>query len=469
MPITISTEFGLKHADFMKAGVLDGCLDTDVAVFIDPAMVAKSVCPELKGARGALTKHFNEVILLLENSKTSGDKMWRTAEEKLTFPELRQLCIGYGRGGTAGSGIGSIFAKQLIESAAEIMAAGVKEPEIFELAGLFEEGIGADRISDMTGGLLADRIAAFTVRMAAKLKIPCKTTYKTASGNSYKVPFNQYGNKALLLLPLDVLRDLPVALDAGDIENVCRENDAIRSHFNSLLGSEWKMREIRKRELKEQLLENPEALKKLVALYRKKNPATYDFASDPASLIHWAWVQELTSASPLALTKPKRWTHDTVHGVVLKICHHFADILQNNGINKLLFVGTRPRPESYAQKLFFCVAAAYCGLNDLDLSPESNAGRGPVDFKVSAGASAKTLVEMKLSKNSKLVAGFTKQLPTYAKSEKSGGSIYLVVNLGRKKDKGPMETLLAEFTKAKPPKPTLVVAEAKLQRSASKL
>lgn len=47
-----------------------------------------------------------------------------------------------------------------------------------------------------------------------------------------------------------------------------------------------------------------------------------------------------------------------------------------------------------------------------DIGPEANDGRGPVDFKISRGRH-KTLVEMKLAKNSKLEANLQKQVEVY--------------------------------------------------------
>jgi len=48
-----------------------------------------------------------------------------------------------------------------------------------------------------------------------------------------------------------------------------------------------------------------------------------------------------------------------------------------------------------------------------DVGAEVNDGRGPVDFKISRGARDKTLVEMKLAKNSQLDRNLEKQVPIY--------------------------------------------------------
>ena len=55
-------------------------------------------------------------------------------------------------------------------------------------------------------------------------------------------------------------------------------------------------------------------------------------------------------------------------------------------MNRIFFVDQNPRHERFAQLLFYAIAAAYCEANDIDVSPESDAGAGPVDFKLSSGA-----------------------------------------------------------------------------------
>jgi hypothetical protein len=85
------------------------------------------------------------------------------------------------------------------------------------------------------------------------------------------------------------------------------------------------------------------------------------------------------------------------------------------------------RHERFAQLLFFAVADTYCAANNLDLNREPNAGRGPVDFKVSRGYGARVNVEVKYSSNNKLLAGFTKQLEIYNRAERTQHSLYLVI------------------------------------------
>lgn len=69
------------------------------------------------------------------------------------------------------------------------------------------------------------------------------------------------------------------------------------------------------------------------------------------------------------------------------------------------------------QQLFHVALVLYCKDHDVDLSPESAAGRGPVDFKFSQGWERRALVEVKLAKHSKFWQGIDTQTPAYMKAE----------------------------------------------------
>lgn len=67
--------------------------------------------------------------------------------------------------------------------------------------------------------------------------------------------------------------------------------------------------------------------------------------------------------------------------------------------------------------------------NNLDISFEANAGRGPVDIKFSRG-NDKTVVETKLTTSSQYMHGYEVQVDEYAKSEKTDKKIYVLIDLG---------------------------------------
>ncbi|HEV2379933.1 MAG TPA: hypothetical protein VG206_09080, partial [Terriglobia bacterium] len=62
-----------------------------------------------------------------------------------------------------------------------------------------------------------------------------------------------------------------------------------------------------------------------------------------------------------------------------------------------------------------------------DVTREANDGRGPVDFKISKGATDKTLVEFKLAKNSHLERNLTNQTAVYERASDAKKSIKVIV------------------------------------------
>ena len=59
----------------------------------------------------------------------------------------------------------------MLKDAKEIIDKGIIEPEIFHLIGLFEEGIGPDRLSDMYSLIIKDDIINYTLNVNKKLLI----------------------------------------------------------------------------------------------------------------------------------------------------------------------------------------------------------------------------------------------------------------------------------------------------------
>jgi hypothetical protein len=154
--------------------------------------------------------------------------------------------------------------------------------------------------------------------------------------------------------------------------------------------------------------------------------------------------------------------------VVRKICEHFRHLVEDNQLARLLYdeKGVR-KHESAAQLLFFGIASAYCTANGLDLSPESDGGRGPVDFKVSSGFEGKVLVEIKLTSNNQLLHGFEVQLPIYMKAENTIRSIYFVIDNGGY-SKARMDRFKDAVGKAIKPCPSVIIIDGSIRESASK-
>lgn len=427
----ISGFLGLDHNLFEKQGIYDPFIGIDAEIFIDPQLLDSARTPEFADARIKIEKYFNDIIILLSASRKEGDIAWRKSRTLLVFRELKGLAIGYSKKSDDGNAVGPKLADALVHTASEIINLGIKDPAIFELLGLFEEGFGADRLSDMISQIIVENIYKYSERITREFGLRGVEKYQTKFGD-FRLLIHPEGRKPILFLPKELLRDLPIALDREGIDYVVRFNQELRDRLNQIVGGVWGRYKPKKSDYKALFLSRPERLKELVELYKKKGSSPYDFDTDPDGKEVWfEYGQKFANDNPLSFKKKEIRDIDDVINVVELIILQFKKNIESNGLNKHLYVKGRHRPEKYAQLLFFSTADAYCKANDLDLSPEVNSGTGSIDFKISKGYEKRVLVEIKLSTNGRICHGFSKQIPTYEQSESTQSSFLVIIQISK--------------------------------------
>lgn len=446
-------------------------MDIDSKLYIDPSLLKQPKIKEFKTSYSKFKAYFNEVLTLIDNSQNQNDRFWREAFKRLQFKEFKYVALGYSIGNKSGNAIGPEIAANLLDTSSQIIKAGIKDPIIFELIGLFEKGIGADRISDMTIHIIKEDLIKYTQRVSDELEIKQKEFGNTKT----KLPFNPKTGEPIVFTPKELLQDLPIAFCWDDIDRVCQENDDLRKRVNHQIGKTWKYATssiVGKAQLKATLLSNPEALKDLINQYKQKPKTPYDFENDPSGQIIWAELSEnAASEFPLnfASLKLKPVTSANILQVTMTICEQYAKLIESNGWFEFLYANSgKLRNERFAQKLFYGIADQYCLANDLNLSREPNAGSGALDFKITKGYKALVTVEIKYSSNTNLIKGYTKQLPTYNKAENADTSIYLVLRTTQTDNSIKQLHKINNAAKGKGEKvPNVIIIDARPQKSAS--
>ena len=474
MPETISDYLRIDAGAFEATGAYNGFVDEDTRVFVDPRLLKPSKAAELKESYQRVRKHFAGIVKLLASSQSPGDIYWRNAKRRLRFNEVRGLCIGYSDGTTEGSGIGETLQTELLRTASTIIKAGIEDHEMFELMGLFEENIGADRISDMIAHIIMPDLLAFSERVFEDLGATASYRMQHA-GREYLLPLSPRSGIPIILIPRDILNDLPVAHSYEDIHRVVRFNEELRSELNDLVGDAWGNRPPPKSAYKKAILQDPTILAELITIYRNMSPEPYDFEADPLGLRIWYdEAKRFVRDYPIELRLSANPSVEDIVIVVLRICNHFKRLVEENGLHKLLYKDracTCPKHEEAAQALFYGIADGYCRANNLDLSPETNSGRGPVDFKISFGYKSRILIEIKLSSNKRLVHGFCAQLEAYEKAEQSQHSIYLIIDVGGCSNErwAELYSVIADAEYSERPIPTMIDVDAKRKPPASRV
>ncbi|MEX5571272.1 hypothetical protein SAMN05444506_12859 [Pseudomonas syringae] len=434
---TISTEFDIDECLLAELGIIDTQLTTDTNLFIDPLLLSESEHDEIRiGAANSYEQRFEFIIKLLVASKEVGDVPWRTVEKLFNFSEISWTCLGYSSS-VRGAGFGKELKAVALDTAAQIVRLGVTDADFFMGLSLFEEGIGPDRISDMTTNIILNDLVIFTQRVNASLKIP-EQEFKV-NKKPTMLPKNPYTSDPLIFVPRDIVRDLPIATDWSDISRVVRENDELRERVNEKVGSIWaKMTKKDKLKLKSAALDSKESFEQVMKMLREVPLTSYNFTSDENGETFWAsLIKTVAQEYPLIIDRPsKPMDISSALEIVDKIIKQFQTLVEDNGIWKELWTEEkRPRKEKAAQRLFFVVAHAYCKANNLDLTPEADSGNGPVDFKFSSGFECRIVVEIKLSTNSSLVHGYERQLEIYKTAEETRHGIYLVIDVGYLRNK----------------------------------
>jgi hypothetical protein len=379
--------------------------------------------------------------------------------------------LGYGAATIRGSAFGPVQATKLLKTAAEIVALGIDDPDMFILIPVLEDGIGPDLISDMTANVIREDLAALTSRVTAELGIPGEL-FEIGDG-SYTLPLNptEKTRTPVLLVARDVLRQLPVASDWREVADVTAHNQALRAKVSQFIGDIWSAR-VRKDKirLKQAALASKVNLETLLDSLHQAKVHAYDISGDPDGLMRWRIVREkVASDFPLHLTAPDVLVDSQAIAVVRAIVAQFQHLVQKQGLWKLLWHQGKHHSEKVAQMIFFAIADAYCKANGLPITPEAETGSGPVDFKFGAHYDHSILVEVKLSSNPSVVAGYSKQLEAYKEGVLACDATYLVIDvggMGKKWERLLQARRTAQASGVNPSR--LEYVDARRQRSASK-
>jgi hypothetical protein len=435
-PINFSTSFGLDIDKVNELGIVDVIINADTNLFIDPLLFDCSIHQEISiGGRQRYRQHFEKIIKLLTISKFEGDVAWRSAEHLFQFHEVSWTCLGYGTS-NRGSGFGRSLIKSTLNTSKEIVDLGVKDIDLFMVLSLFEEGIGPDRISDMTTNIILLDLLGFNKGIIDTLNLVYHE-YKII-GKSYPLLKNPCSSKGepLLLVPSDIVRDLPIANDWSDISTVVRENEELRARVNNDIGGIWGgISKKEKADLRKTLLSSKESFEVMLELLHKVKKTPYDIKSDIGGEVFWGpLLVTIANDFPVDLSFYKHSLSNLygVFEVVGKIIDQFKFLIEQRGLWRELWDDElkKHRNEKAAQRLFFAVSDSYCKSNNLDLTPEAETGNGPVDFKVSSSFKERVLVEIKLSSNPKLVHGYERQLDIHKHAEQTAFAYFLILDVG---------------------------------------
>lgn len=452
-----------QYDRFNEIGVFDAFIDKDSNFFINIIRLRESTIPEFKTAYSNVNKFFSDLATLLEAADVPDlkDKMYRSARKMCRFHEVNGINLGFASS-SYGAGWGEVLTDHFLNDAYQIVKKGCKQPEIFHLVSLFEENVAGDRVSDMIATIIEPDIRKYTLRVMSELGVT-KDNYPKFKFSADGLVQNPYKAAPILLLPVEILHELPVARDWYDIDRVASENETIRQEISAEIGAEWTKwaSSEQKRYLKDHIFMDPEVCDRVINGYKKKELGALNLKEDPEYL---AQILLKKTQKTIGFQSDKKYPSS--FDATMDIIDILKDWIENDrGWAEIQEAPTKRR-EKAVQRYMHLGAKYYVDKNNLDISCESDNGRGPVDIKMSRGKD-KTLAEIKLSSNDQYLHGYQNQIQEYAKAEKTRNLIYVFVDVG---NPGRLKTLRALHRKNLAQGidcPELVIIDAREKKAAS--
>ncbi|WP_373092336.1 hypothetical protein [Zhongshania sp.] len=425
-PLLFSKHFDIDEGELRKAGLIDPFLNVDTQLFIDPVLLEKSSNPKISGdAYINFRDHFSNYIRLLAISKSEGDAAWRGARRLLDLREPALTGLGYGGSSRSGSSRPKEVREIMMRTAKEIIDLGSNDPEMVSLMGFFEENVGPDTISDFTTRVIIEHLAEITNSFSVSLGIP---TSKSDLPSGCELP--KFEGASVLLVPRDIVRDLPIANDWSDIEAAALQNQAIRDRVNQYLaGIAQPTVADRKAALRYAALGSSAAFEHFLGSV-KEHSDNYDPNED--ALAYYK-MREILRRDLNSFKQPKvpdvHKGPDELKALVHATIDQFKHHVEKGNLWEELWNSGKPKKERAAQLIYFAIADCFCRANNVDISPEANMGGGPIDFKFSDGYEARVLVEMKRSSGT-VKHGYEKQLEIYKDASRTNFGIFVVIDFG---------------------------------------
>ena len=448
---------------FVEMGVFDALLDKDSNFFINVIRLKKSTIPEFMEAYAHLNKFFSEIATLLDaaDEPTLKDKMYRTARNRFHFHEVNGINLGFSST-RWGAGWGQVTSDQFLRDAYQIVKKGSKQPEIFQLVSLFEENVAGDRLSDMIATIIEPEIKKYTLRVLSELGVN-KDNNPELMFRADGLIQNPFKAAPILLLPEEILHELPIAKDWDDIDRVASENETIRREISAEIGAEWTRwaSAEKKNYLKHHVFMDPAVCDRVITGYKKEELDALDLRENPDYLAELL-LKKIKKVLGFKSEKKNPSSFDAAMAVI----GIFKDWVENNrGWAEIQNAPTKKR-EKAVQRFMHLGAKYYVDVNDLDISCEADEGRGPVDVKMSRGKD-KTLAEIKLSSNSQCLHGYQEQVIEYAAAERTRSLIYVFIDVGNPGRLKTIKTLHRKNQIEGKACPELVIIDARQKKAAS--
>jgi hypothetical protein len=429
-------------------GVFDVSLVTDLPLFIDPFLLFGSEKEEYNRLHDKII----EYLVFLRDKALAGPVNEGLLATWYFFPEIKQNWLGFSLTDNGGRGLGMDFARALHASLSSIFSdfgsEAVTESSHLEKVCLIRDGVGRDSISDFTTNLIQDYLCAYSQTFALahltpqhrrEVSVPkARFNRRTERWDAATYTLPWANSDYVILSPRDMLTRDDTWINKGDL---VRRFDAlpqavpdeqlraqISAHFHRCIVKHDD-KEPTQKELDAAaavtIAQFPVLIDYYIALKEGEREQAESVSSQKVGFAQQIFHTQIRALQQLlAATTPFYQTGRNTYEEAIVRTAFLKDVVENKGGHRIFYnAGIPIKREADLQVMYRLV---WIGTPS-DVSAEVNDGRGPADYKISRGASDKTIVEMKLASNSQLERNLTRQVEIYkaASDAKAGLKVIL--------------------------------------------
>lgn len=425
----------VEAEEFRKNGIYNGYIWFDTPLYVNPKLLEKTNISELKNSDDKIIKHFEITLMLLKStqSKNFNDNFGIALLKHFHFPEPNGIGLGTSYNSIDGNGLTGITAQEAMKKTKDILGLGIEDPQIYKILSLIQENISVDRISDMIANIIYEDLLIFTENMIKKMRIKCEETFEYNKKN-YVIPKRPNG-KNIILLPMEILSEIPIEANGCDIYDIIQENSKIKTYFGEMFEKATKkyILSIQKSQMFNFLMKDKTIIEALLSRVKSKDAKQYNFMEDILDLFSTNEYMKGFLQDNVGLVTIKEKTD--LFNIVGTLLKRYKFAIESLGINEELYYMNKnglkvPKNEITSHRMFILMLEAAKLLNGYSYDFEPKVGNGQIEFKIFSKDNADeiVLVEFKLNKN-KIVHGYKIQLPIYMKRFEAKKAYYVIIEI----------------------------------------
>lgn len=450
MATFFSDAFELDKSVVDDFGAFDISIINDLPLFIDPFLLFHSEKDEYQKLHEGIIQY----LVFLRDRASDTNVTQGMLRNWYCFPEVKQNWLGFSVVGNSGSGLGLKFAKGLSSNLNVVFSnfgqETITKSSHLEKVCLVSSGVGRDNISDFVTNLIQDFLCTYTEEFAKKYLRDDQTrtvwidraifNYETMSWQRKQFILPWFQDDFIILTPKDLLtrddtwissedlfrrfKDIPKSIDDSQIRA------SVNAYFQSELDKRRRKNQHPSQEqIKESALKTINQFPELIDYYVKMKEDTGDEARDisaehvSATELFFSTKMREILQKLLAKTEFYKTPFGSYKEAHVRLAY-LKHVIEDMG-GWRLFYNDKNQTVQREKDLQILYRLVWFGTPS-DVSTEANDGRGPVDFKISRGRD-KTLIEMKLAKNTKLEMNLKHQTEVYKAASDSQKEIKVII------------------------------------------